>query len=159
MVAATTVFPTSVPVPVMKMPRIRRPGGPRQWKPDLGCPVPISPRALARREELGQFRLPKGEDPLQVAPHEDGVREPPKRPERQLVADSVPDHDGALAIGLEGVGVLPERIRAAQLDVEEAQRRLPALDPRRPTDREAANSEPIVEQSPRAHLDRPRGEK
>ena len=44
----------------------------------------------------------------------------PEHAERQGVAHAVADHDGVLAGGLERVGVLPQRVRPAQLDVDEA---------------------------------------
>ena len=64
----------------------------------------------------------------------------------------------SLAVGLELVGVVPERVRAVELGVDEAHARLPLLDPRQPADREPVQGQAVLDQRADAHLDRPRGD-
>src|SRR5207342_1640924 len=77
------------------------------------------------------------EDPPQVPTNEEAVGERADRPERNLVANPIADRGLALPVRLEEVRVLPERVRPLQLDIDEATRRLPDLDPGAPADRHA----------------------
>ena len=75
------------------------------------------------------------EDPPQVAADEEAVGDRAERAERERVADAVVDDRRVLAVLLEYVRVLPERVRPLELGVEEAVRWVPGLDPGCPTDR------------------------
>ena len=71
-----------------------------------------------------------------------------ERPEADRVADGV-GHQRALAGGgANVVRVVPERVRAAQLHVDEAVGRIPLLDQRVPRDRHAVEAQPVLEQRP-----------
>ena len=65
--------------------------------------------------------------------------------ERHPVVDAVCDQR-AVRVLLERVRVLPAGERAAQLHVDEAPRRLPALDPRAPRDGHAVQRQAVVDQ-------------
>jgi hypothetical protein len=52
------------------------------------------------------------------------------------------------------VGVVPEPVRAAELDVDEALAGHPRLDPRQPADRQAVQAQAVLDQRALAHLDR-----
>src|SRR5271166_1958658 len=80
----------------------------------------------------------------------------PERAQWNRVANAVPDEDCVLAVGLKGVRVLPERVRAAHLDVDEPHRWLPDVDPRAPAEGNPMQLQAVVDQCADAHLDRPR---
>ena len=52
---------------------------------------------------------------------------------------------------LERVGVMPQRVRPAQLLVDEAMRRVPLADRRQPADRHAAHAQAVADQRARTH--------
>src|SRR4051812_38871942 len=54
------------------------------------------------------------------------------------------------------VRVVPQPVRAAQLDVYEALARHPCLDPRQPADPQAVEAQAVLDQRALPHLDRPR---
>ena len=54
-----------------------------------------------------------------------------------------------LAVGLELVRVVPERVRAVELGVDEALARHPLLDPRQPADRQPVQLQPVLDQRSR----------
>ena len=58
------------------------------------------------------------------------------------------------AVGLEAVGVAPQRVGPGALLVDEAVRRLPVGDLRQPAHRDAADAQPVADQRPLAHRDR-----
>src|SRR3954463_13222954 len=71
---------------------------------------------------------PEVEDRLEVAADEQPVGELTERAEADRVADDVAHERPAVAVGRERVRVVPERVGAAHLDVDEAVRRLPVGD-------------------------------
>ncbi len=81
------------------------------------------------------------------------MRNPAERAERQRVVDAVTDEGAALDL-LELVQVVPERVRAAQLAVDKGAVLVPALDPREPAQRDAVQSQPVLDEGARTHLDR-----
>src|SRR6476661_117707 len=108
----------------------------------------------SRTEDLPQPLLPIREDLPYVPRHHQPVRQ---GSEGDGVADEVAA-DRAVAVLLEGVLVDPEAVGSPELLVDEAVGGLPDRDPGAPAQRDAANADAVVDQRPRAHLDRPRGE-
>ena len=87
---------------------------------------------------------------------EDRVELPPhprldQRAARRAIADVVVDLRAAAA-GRQAVRVLPEQVRAAQLDVDEAARRRPLADLRQPPQGDAVQPQPVPDQSAGAEL-------
>jgi hypothetical protein len=78
--------------------------------------------------------------------------------EGDRVADPIVADRRTVAGGFEGVGVLPERVGAAGLGVDEAVRWFPGLDAGLPADRHAMEAEPVVEQGAGLECDWLRGE-
>jgi hypothetical protein len=104
-------------------------------------------------DQGGHSIPPEVEDPLEVPAHEARAGEPPKCAERECVAHEVA-HQGAGFMGLEDVGVMPEPVGPAHLDVLEAASGLPNLDARKPANRQPVESQAILDQGPGAHPDR-----
>jgi len=131
------------------------------------CARRSSPRASSRSASGSSRRLPKRdqprqgvaaevEDPLEVAADEEPVGERAEWAEGDRVADAVVDHGRALAVPLEAMGVLPERVGTLLLMVDEAERRLPRVDPGAPAQRHSVQPEPVLEQRSRLHPHRAR---
>ena len=93
----------------------------------------------------------KVEDSPQITSHEQPIRD---RPARHCVLHAVP-HECATVDILEGVRVHPAAIRAANLRVGETERWLPIGDLSSPPDRNAVQTDLLVDQLPSPHFDRP----
>src|SRR3954470_2588979 len=87
-------------------------------------------KCLSLAGDALRYRVtPVVEDPLQVTADKEPVGERAKRAEGNRVANPVPNHRRRLAVGLEGMGVLPEGVWALLLEVGESEWRLPGVDP------------------------------
>lgn len=90
------------------------------------------------------------EDPFDIPPHEKPVHQ---RPAARAIADVVGAKGAAVAL-FEGVRVRPERVRPAQLNVDEAMRLLPLRNLRAPADGKTMRVIAAVNERPGLHLDR-----
>ena len=77
-----------------------------------------------------------------------------ERTERELVLDAIAD-DGPAGRVLEGVQVAPAAVRAGELDVHEPLSGHVLLDARAPRERHAEERQPVVDERPGRHRDRP----
>src|SRR6185436_19444843 len=113
----------------------------------------LVPGLLRRRrwEEAHHLQTPILEDALQVLAHHAAGHEIADRSERHAIADAVAD-DGAAVVGLELVGVVPQRVGAAGLRVDEALIRLPVVDAAAPAHRYPVQSQRIAEPRALLHL-------
>src|SRR3954465_7631952 len=94
--------------------------------PASGSSSTASPRpasAEQRRHALGAV----GEDRLEVAAHDRAVGQGPQHAEAQRVAPRVANQGAPVVERRELVGVVPQPVGPAHLDVDEAPRRLPYL--------------------------------
>ena len=109
-----------------------------------------SAHPLGGKENLEQLPAPELEDRAHVAADEQPVHErATPRPVANFVAA-----ERRLASFLKCVGMMPQAVGPAHLDVDEPMRRLPGHDFRLPPDGQAMDADPVVEGEARAHDDR-----
>ena len=101
---------------------------------------------------------PVVEDPLEVAAHEQAQRRAPRADRSRSGSGRGRGSPSRPRRRLELVGVVPERVGARELDVDEAVRRLPGLDPRPPANRDPVQAQRYSISGPGAHLDRRRAD-
>ena len=99
--------------------------------------------------------MAKVKDALEVALHEQAVGKLAQRAEGEGVADPVAD-SSALPVRLERMGVVPEPVRALDLNVDEPLPRLPGLDTGQPPNGDAVQLEPVLDEGAGGHLYRRR---
>src|ERR1044072_325330 len=93
--------------------------------PETGVRIPVAvwPASASHGHDSlrGDF-LTVGEDPREIAADEEPVCDCAERAEGERVADPIVDEGCAVAVRLEEMGVLPERVGAPSLGVDEAGR-------------------------------------
>src|SRR5688572_10629988 len=94
------------------------------------------------------------ENLIDVRPNQPPVNE---HVERDSIADAIA-HQRPAVLRFECMFVNPPPIRSANLLIHKPPRRCPLANDRSPTDRETADSQPVIDDSSGAHLDRPRSE-
>lgn len=103
-------------------------------------------------EEQVKSALSVVEDALQLWSHPQPVSEITDRTKRQRIEHFVRDQRSSLP-GFESVRVMPEAIWPTQLDVNEAPRGIIEGNICRPSDGDAKQSNPVVNQRPHPHRD------
>ena len=98
-------------------------------------------------EKLPQTLLPKFKNPFNIPPHKKPVDE---RAATRTIAHLVAADRPAVAL-LEAVRVMPQEVRAAELDIHEPVRRIPLGDLRAPTQGQAVNGDAVINERAGTH--------
>lgn len=96
-------------------------------------------------------------DALEISPHDEPVGQFAQRAKGKGVADPIAD-SCARPVWLEGMGVVPEPVRALDLNVHKPLPGLPGLDTGQPAYGDAVQPEPVLDKGAGGHLDRWRGD-
>jgi hypothetical protein len=93
------------------------------------------------------------EDASEISPHQRDMRDRPEWPERERVSNTV-SRQRPLRHRLDGVQVLPEPVRPADLAIDERTVGLPGVDLRYPAHRDAVYMQAIFDPRPGPYNDR-----